>query len=143
MSDVFSRKKRSEVMSRIRGSGNLSTELRLIKLLRANGLSGWRRKHPLPGKPDFVFPEPGLCVFVDGCFWHGCPDHSSRPKTNARYWSDKVQINYRRDRQTDDLLKGAGWTVVRIWEHEDPDTAAARIVGLVEQPWRSLQSKRN
>ena len=116
MSDVFSRKKRSEVMSRIRGSGNLSTELRLIKLLRANGVSGWRRKHPLPGKPDFVFPGPGLCVFVDGCFWHACPHCFRMPRQNRKFWSEKISRNIHRDRYVSGKLRRLGWSVVRIRE---------------------------
>jgi DNA mismatch endonuclease Vsr len=77
MPDVFTKRKRSEVMSRIRGKGNKDTELALAKLFRASHISGWRRNQRLIGKPDFVFPKQRVAVFVDGCFWHGCPKHSS------------------------------------------------------------------
>jgi len=105
-------------MSRIRGTGNKATELRLLKVFRANGITGWRRGSKLPGKPDFVFPKLKLAVFVDGCFWHGCPKHGTRPKQNAKFWRDKITGNKARDRRVNRLLRKRGWTVVRIWEHE-------------------------
>jgi DNA mismatch endonuclease Vsr len=73
-------------MSLIRSRGNRDTELRLITIMRAHGISGWRRHWSLFGKPDFVFPRLKLAVFVDGCFWHGCPLHATSPKTNAAFW---------------------------------------------------------
>jgi len=79
MTDVFTEAKRSEVMSRIRAHGNRGTELALIALFRASGLTGWRRRQPVFGKPDFVFRGSKVAVFVDGCFWHGCPKHG-RPQ---------------------------------------------------------------
>lgn len=91
--DVFSQAKRSDVMSRIRGSGNKATELKLIQVFRANGITGWRRGSKLPGKPDFVFPKLRTAVFVDGCFWHGCPRHATQPKTNAAFWRNKIATN--------------------------------------------------
>lgn len=69
-------------------------------------------------KPDFVFPKLMMAVFVDGCFWHGCPQHATQPKTNARFWRDKIARNQARDRQANRLLRKLGWRVVRIWEHE-------------------------
>jgi DNA mismatch endonuclease (patch repair protein) len=77
MPDVFTKRKRSEVMSRIRGRGNKETELALAKLLRKHRITGWRRNQAVFGKPDFVFRRQRLAVFVDGCFWHGCPIHSN------------------------------------------------------------------
>jgi DNA mismatch endonuclease Vsr len=82
-SDVFSKSKRSAIMSRIRGSGNQSTELRMIALFRSNGITGWRRNHPLFGKPDFVFRRERVAVFVDGDFWHGHPKTFKYPKNNT------------------------------------------------------------
>jgi DNA mismatch endonuclease (patch repair protein) len=76
---------------------------------------------------DIAFPRHRLAVFVDGCFWHRCPEHATDPITNGRFWSDKLRRNVERDRQTDAALCLAGWTVLRFWEHEDP-TAAARAV---------------
>ena len=117
MSDVFTKAKRSDVMSRIRGRGNKDTELRLIAVFRAHGISGWRRGHSRVGKPDFVFPRERLAVFVDGCFWHGCPRHATWPKQNAEFWRAKILGNQKRDRAVTRLMKRNGWRVVRIWEH--------------------------
>jgi len=118
MADVFSPEKRSAVMAAVRGHRNKSTELRLLAILRGCRFTGWRRNHPLPGKPDFAFPKLKLAVFVDGCFWHGCRQHGSMPKSNAEYWLAKVARNKRRDREVGRLLRDKGWEVLRIWEHE-------------------------
>jgi len=128
MSDIFTKRKRSDVMSRIRGSGNRDTELRLIQVFRANGITGWRRGSNLPGKPDFVFPKLRTAVFVDGCFWHGCPRHATRPKTNAKFWRDKTAGNKARDRRVNRALRARGWKVVRIWEHELRRKDEARLL---------------
>lgn len=105
-------------MSRIRGKGNRDTELALVKVLRANGLTGWRRHLPLPGKPDFTFRKQKVVVFVDGCFWHCCPRCSNKPVNNAEFWEKKLAGNIKRDRRVRRLLAQRGWKVVRIWEHE-------------------------
>lgn len=76
---------------------------------------------------DLVFTRARLAVFVDGCFWHGCPEHHTVSKTNAEYWATKVEKNRARDRETDRLLEAEGWTVLRIWEHEDPSVCADRV----------------
>jgi DNA mismatch endonuclease (patch repair protein) len=117
MTDIFTQAKRSAVMSRIRGTGNKATELRLMQIFRANGITDWRRGSKLPGKPDFVFPKLKTAVFVDGCFWHGCPRHATQPKTNAAFWREKIARNRARDRQVNRLLRAKGWKVVRVWEH--------------------------
>lgn len=78
-------------------------------------------------RADIVFPKPRIVVFVDGCFWHSCPDHATKPKTNAEWWTEKLERNVARDRETDRLLREAGWTVVRIWEHESAASAADRV----------------
>lgn len=117
MADVFSESKRSEVMSCIRGSGNKDTELRLIAIFKAHHITGWRRNSKLPGRPDFVFPPQRLTVFVDGCYWHGCPKHYRRPKSNRKFWDAKIVRNKARDREVKRLLKAKGWRVLRIWEH--------------------------
>ncbi len=123
-------------MSRIRGTGNRGTELRLIAIFRAHSITGWRRGWPLVGKPDFVFPRHRIAVFVDGCFWHGCPEHATWPKQHAVFWRKKILANRRRDREVNRLLRRAGWRVVRIWEHaltrkQTPRTAARlrRLIG--------------
>ncbi len=78
-------------------------------------------------RPDIVFTKRRLAVFVDGCFWHGCPEHGRTPKKNTPYWGAKLARNVERDREQDRMLDEAGWTVVRIWDHEDPDTALKRV----------------
>ena len=117
MADVFSRSKRSEVMAAVRSRGNQATELRLITILRAAGLTGWRRQQPLPGRPDFIFRHARVAVFVDGCFWHGCQLHGRRPATRKAFWDRKLDRNAARDREVNRLLRRRGWRVVRIWEH--------------------------
>lgn len=106
-------------------------ERRLRSALHALGLR-FRKDHPVETaarkvRPDVVFTRARVCVFCDGCFWHSCPDHASTPQTNAEFWRLKLERNVERDRQTDQALAAAGWTVVRVWEHEDPAVAAARI----------------
>jgi DNA mismatch endonuclease, patch repair protein len=187
MPDVFTKRKRSEVMSRIRGKGNKDTEIALAKLLRAEGITGWRRqgririkveggrmrdergqgqyhrsqaapnafgvKLPVPGIPvrqtniwvDFTFQKERVAVFVDGCFWHGCPKHSSPrrwlrkssmgkaetteilrqaqddkrgKRTGKAFWASKMAGNMARDRFVNRALRRRGWMVVRIWEHD-------------------------
>ncbi|MSU41216.1 MAG: very short patch repair endonuclease [Pedosphaera sp.] len=117
MPDVFTKAKRSQVMARIRGHGNKETELALIRIFRAHRITGWRRHQPVFGKPDFVFPKLRLAVFVDGCFWHGCPKHGTRPKQNRKFWDVKIARNKARDREVGRALRKRGWRVVRIWEH--------------------------
>ncbi len=117
MPDVFSKQERSYVMSTIRSSGNRSTELRLVMLMKQEGITGWRRRHRLPGKPDFVFSKERLAIFVDGCFWHGCARCRNIPVTNDAYWVEKNERNKARDRLITRSLRGKGWTVLRIWEH--------------------------
>jgi len=135
MADVFSRAKRSEVMSRIRGRGNKDTELALLKLFKDQHISGWRRNQPVLGRPDFVFRGARLAVFVDGCFWHGCPKHRQFPATNRAFWRRKLEANRNRDRCVTRDLRRRGWTVARIWEcqlAQNPQRCAARIRRLLE-----------
>lgn len=109
---------RSQIMSRVRGRGNKSTEERLARLFRKAGIKGWRRHRPLPGTPDFVFAKGCLVVFVDGCFWHGCPKHATLPRTRRTFWLKKFATNKARDRRVNLELRRLGWRVVRIWEHD-------------------------
>src|ERR1041385_1271322 len=98
MTDVFTRAKRSEIMSKVRGRGNKATEGKLIRIFRRNHITGWRRRIELFGSPDFVFKKYRLVVFVDGCFWHGCPEHATEPTTNRSFWRLKLRRNKSRDR---------------------------------------------
>ena len=116
VTDIWSKSKRSEVMSRIRGRGNEKTEVRLAKLMRAEGIRGWRRHLPIPGRPDFAFPKHKLAVFVDGCFWHGCPRCFRLPKQNRAFWKAKIEGNRKRDRSVNGRLRRLGWRVLRIKE---------------------------
>ncbi len=118
MPDVFTKAKRSAVMSLIRGRGNKDTELALIKLLRRHGITGWRRNQKVFGNPDFLFRQNRLALFVDGCFWHGCPKHCKIPAGNRVFWKKKFAANKTRDRRVNRELRRLGWQVVRIWEHD-------------------------
>lgn len=94
---------------------------------------------PLPGlrsRADIVFGPARVAVYIDGCFWHSCPEHGTRPKANADWWERKLNRNQERDRETDRVLREHGWEVVRIWEHEDPVVA----VGRVEEAVRARRS---
>jgi DNA mismatch endonuclease (patch repair protein) len=147
MADVFSKKKRSEVMARIRSRGNAATELALAKLFRKNKITGWRRHFQVRSaefgvrnnsknrsamlplriphselrtfavRPDFVFLKSRTAIFVDGCFWHGCPKHGTQPKGNRAFWKRKFARNQARDRLVNRALRRANWRVLRIWEH--------------------------
>lgn len=116
MADTLTPRARSERMSRVRAERNESTELRLLKLLRVEGIRGWRRKAALIGKPDFVFRRERVVVFVDGCFWHGCPRHARVPKSRLPFWVPKLGRNKARDRTVNRALRAAGWRVIRVWE---------------------------
>ncbi len=118
MADIFTKAKRSEVMSLIRGKGNRSTEGALAAFFRREGITGWRREQPLFGKPDFVFRAERVAVFVDGCFWHGCPKHGRKPKTRKAFWTAKIERNAARDRLVTRTLRASGWRVMRVWEHD-------------------------
>jgi DNA mismatch endonuclease, patch repair protein len=105
-------------MARIKGTGNKDTKLRLIAVFRSKGIKGWRRHAAVFGKPDFVFRDLKLTVFVDSCFWHGCPAHSTSPKSNRKFWAAKIARNRAHDRLVNRTLRACGWRVLRIWEHE-------------------------
>lgn len=124
--DTVSAQVRSKIMARVKSSGNRSTELALASLLRKHGMSGWRRKYPILGKPDFVFPNHFVAVFVDGCFWHGHPTRCRLPKNNKSYWRRKIKRNKVRDRLVTRALRKKGWKVVRIWENEIPSLRTVR-----------------
>jgi len=118
MADVYDKTKRSAVMRKVRSSGNKSTEVRIIKLFRSAGITGWRRNYPVKGKPDFVFIKHRVAVFVDGCFWHGHDCRNTRPTSNAKYWKEKRERNMQRDADITERFANRGWTVLRVWECE-------------------------
>lgn len=130
MADVFTKEKRSDVMSRIKGKGNRDTELAMIQIFRKHHISGWRRNQDVLGKPDFVFPKRKVALFVDGCFWHMCPKHFNMPKNNRAFWEKKLKGNRDRDKFVTRNLRRDGWKVIRIWEHElsEPGRVAQRIL---------------
>ena len=159
MSDIFTKAKRSDVMSRIRGRGNKDTEVALAKLFRRNKITGWRRHVQIGGRaallrgpnvraarqhrparfrvrPDFVFPKLKLALFVDGCFWHGCPKHGTKPKGNAAFWRRKFSRNIARDRLVTRTLRRSGWRVLRIWEHELAKKNRLQLIRKIQKAFR-------
>lgn len=117
--DVFSKAKRSEVMSRIRGHGNRSTERKLTAMLRAHGVTGWKlRTQGVTGRPDVYFPGSRIAVFIDGCFWHGCPRCFTMPAQNRPFWKSKIARNIQRDHVVTSSLRKTGVIVLRLWEHD-------------------------
>ena len=108
-----------------------SPELALRRALHRHGLR-YRVDAPLPGIPrrraDVLFSRARLVVFVDGCFWHACPQHATQPASNAEGWRAKLEANVARDRDTDARLTGSGWTVLRFWEHADMEVAATTVM---------------
>jgi len=105
-------------------------ELALRRAVHALGLRYRVSARPIPTirrTADLVFTKVKVAVFLDGCFWHGCPEHHTKAATNAEFWAEKVQRTRERDAETDRILTEAGWTVIRVWEHEDPKRAALHI----------------
>ncbi|WP_043499767.1 very short patch repair endonuclease [Georgenia sp. SUBG003] len=111
-------------------------ELLLRRRLHAAGLR-YRVNYPVPGNRrrtiDIAFTRARVAVFVDGCFWHGCPEHGTQPRANAQWWSQKLAANQARDADTTALLEAAGWSVVRVWEHSDPAEAAQLVTDAVRE----------
>jgi DNA mismatch endonuclease (patch repair protein) len=115
-------------------------EKRLRSALFALGLR-FRVDHPIrlsgqprPIRPDVVFTRAKIAVFVDGCFWHGCPQHGTSPRRNSQYWDAKLALNRERDRRYDTRLSSAGWTVMRFWEHDSPERAAEQVARMLAKP---------
>ncbi|CAJ2377684.1 MAG: Very-short-patch mismatch repair endonuclease (G-T specific) [Arenicellales bacterium IbO2] len=126
MTDVYSKEKRSWLMGRVRAAGNRSTEGKLIAILKQHRLTGWRRKYPIFGKPDIVFPRNKVAVFADGCFWHACPKHAQIPASNRKFWRKKLEANKNRDKLVNRTIKNKGWKVLRFWECELKDERRLR-----------------
>ena len=110
--------------------GQTGPEMQVRRLLHAAGLR-YRVHYPVPGnarrKIDIAFPKNRLAVFIDGCFWHACPQHGITPKSNSDWWSWKLSGNTTRDADTNQRLTAAGWSVMRFWEHEAPWDVAAQV----------------
>lgn len=115
---------------------NTSAESALRRELHAQGLR-YRLHVPVLSKPrrvaDVVFRGPRVAIFVDGCFWHGCPTHATWPKQNAEFWRAKIEANMARDLDTNERLRAEGWRVIRVWAHEKPRVAAGRIAHILER----------
>ncbi len=124
---------KSAEMARL-GRRDTTPELALRSELHRRGLRFRVDRAPLAGlrsRADIVFGPARVAVYVDGCFWHSCPEHGTRPRANAEWWEQKLSRNRERDAETDRALRENGWEVVRIWEHEDPVEAADRVEGAV------------
>lgn len=125
-----------EVSVRMRRQASRDTEpeLAVRKLLHAQGMR-YRLQWKVPGMSrrtmDIAFPGRRVAVFVDGCFWHGCPEHATSPKANSDWWRAKLARNRERDLETTEHLQSEGWLVLRFWEHESPADVTARIVSVV------------
>ncbi|MFG1997606.1 very short patch repair endonuclease [Spirillospora sp. NPDC048911] len=116
-------------------SRDTKPELKLRRAAHRLGLRYRVSKQPLPHlrrTADLVFTRAKVAVFLDGCFWHGCPQHHTKAATNSDFWAEKVTSNRVRDEETNRLLSDAGWVVIRIWEHEDPEEAARRVQATVQ-----------
>lgn len=119
-------------MARVRNR-DTAAELAVRRELHRRGRRYFVQRAVLPGRrrADIVFPRARVAVFVDGCFWHSCPEHATSPKTNAEWWAEKLARNAARDRRTDADLRAAGWRVVRVWEHESASDAADSVEAAV------------
>jgi len=124
--DTMTKAQRSYTMSQIR-SNNTGPERRLAMLLVRSGLS-FHRWTDLPGKPDIVLKRHKVAIFVDGCYFHGCKKHCKIPKTNVRFWTDKIDTNKARDRRVNKTLRKDGWLVWRFWEHELKKSGSTRLI---------------
>ena len=115
-------------------------EIAVRSLVHARGLRYFVARRPLPGlrrTADLLFPRRRVAVFLDGCFWHRCPEHFQLPAANREYWEPKIARNVERDRETDQRLQEAGWQVLRFWEHEDSTAVADRIEDVVRPERRA------
>ena len=134
MVDSMTPEQRSRCMSRIR-SKDTKPELALRRKLFSSGLR-FRTRLKMTGRPDIVFTRAHIAVFVDGCFWHGCPAHGTLPKSNADYWSVKIRRNAARDAAVNSVLEAEGWTVLRFWDHEIKEDLE-KVASDIEAAWRS------
>ena len=141
VTDVFNKSQRSKIMAAVRSRGNRSTELALVAAFKERRIIGWRRHYSIFGNPDFVFPKTKLVIFVDGCFWHGCPKCGSLPATNRDYWKTKIARNAQRDKARSRALRAQGWTVLRIWEHDLRVRRIASKIRVIEKTLARLHTE--
>jgi DNA mismatch endonuclease, patch repair protein len=130
MTDVLTPAQRKFNMSRIHGK-DTGPEVKIRKMLFARGIRGYRIHYDLPGKPDIVFVNKKIAIFIDGCFWHKCPDCFQEPDTRKEFWMKKIGSNVERDEKNTRQLTDDGWTVLRFWEHEirrEPENVVRKIV---------------
>ena len=131
--DRVSREVRSKIMASVRTVGG-TTERKMEALLRQNGIRGFRKQWPVAGKPDFAWPKSKVALFVDGCFWHGCPRCDRPSKSNTTFWKSKIVSNRRRDARVARKLRNDGWSVLRVWECRiAEERTVARIMRAVSQ----------
>lgn len=139
--DTVSKAVRSRIMSAVKPFGNKTTEMAMASVLRANGLTGYRRHWPIAGKPDFAWPKLKTALFVDGCFWHGCPRCKRFPSTNVEFWTNRIATNRRRDRRVARKLRAEGWSVIRVWECAlNEERTVRRIRAVIEARRLALNS---
>ncbi len=134
MTDIFTKNKRSEIMRAVTPKGNKTTEIKLICLFKQNAITGWQRHYPIFGKPDFVFKNKKIAIFIDGCFWHGHNCRNTKPKDNAEYWRKKIIKNKERDWTVTKTLAEKKWKVVRLWECELKKNALPRKLQFLKTP---------
>jgi DNA mismatch endonuclease (patch repair protein) len=141
--DVFSKDKRAAIMRSVRPRGNGTTEIRLARLFRQSGISGWRRQYKTHGTPDFYFPQLRVAVFVDGCFWHGCPLHATTPATHKKFWKKKLDRNRSRNIVLARTPRRQGVSVVRVWEHELRASVVTKSLERIVRGLRRRAENRN
>lgn len=134
MTDTFSKQQRSDIMRKVKGK-DTSLERRFRSALWRKGLR-FRKHTPLIGKPDVVFPRAGVVVFLDSCYWHGCPEHLRIPHSRVRYWRRKIDRNRKRDQHVTQQLEADGWLVLRFWEHdikEEMEACVDKVARMVKR----------
>ena len=130
MADIFTSKKRSEIMSKIKGKDS-KMEIAFRKRLWSKGFRYSKNSGKYFGKPDMALPKYETVVFVDSCFWHGCKKHGSIPSTRRKFWTEKINRNKARDREVDRYYKKNNWKVIRVWEHEMCKDPGGLIDGVI------------
>jgi len=117
MTNNTASKERSRIMRAVK-SKDSKIEVKVRSALWRLGFRFYKNKNDLPGKPDIAFPKKKLVIFIDSCFWHGCPEHLRRPNSNQEYWNAKIARNRNRDFEVNAIYQNMGWKLLRVWEHE-------------------------